>query len=756
MEHDGDKVNQRQDEKYCSFVHRNESECLKLGMIVYSENEAYELYNRYALEKGFSIRKHQKRYVHGTNQLRERSFVCSKQGFRYDYRELEIIKREQLDTRTGCMACISFKIDKGVWEIVRFNDDHNHDLALPEHRHLLRSGRSIPTATKGVIDSFVNAGIGPTKARSYIAKEMGGVTNITFTSRDCHNYVQSRRLNLIEPTDAQMLINHFKLKQTQDPMFFYTMQLDNENRLTNFFWRDGISKLDGDCFGDVVIFDTTFRTNKYNMVCAPFVGINHHWQNVLLGCAFLLDETTSSFTWVFEAFLEAMGKAPETIFTDQDQAMANAIQKVFPNTCHRLCDWHIFKNAALKIPHLYGKSDFQKKFSKCFYGCDTEEEFELTWKEMIEKWNASENKWLKTLYSLKKKWCPAFSHDFFSANVKSTQRSESMNNVFHRVSRKTLTLTEFVDHYEETTEKQREAETNEDFRSNQGKPHLRVPVGILNHAASLYTCKIFGMFNKEFESAAAENIVEHFSDVTTHFYTLQKEGYRRKHIVQFKPFDFTITCSCKKFEAMGLWCCHIMRILNVNTNTTRIPQQYIVRRWTKRAKEGMTIDRYNEPIQTKAKESKTTRLNKLMRKAFYAMNLAAFDEKTVQMSEESMEHLIQKITDYKRSLDVSDTTNSDSVVQPNDTLSDKITVLNPPSLRPKGETNARIKSRNEKRKRKTTNVAISHKLQSNEIIEGNLNCIHIFTFFLCFYYNLLIILPTMNRTNWAINWHGVL
>lgn len=88
------------------------------------------------------------------------------------------------------------------------------------------------------------------------------------------------------------------------------------NQATNFFWRDGRSKLDYDCFGDVVSFDTTFRLNKYNLICAPFVGVNHHWKNMLFGCAFLLDESTHSYVWLFESFLESMGNTqPKTIFT---------------------------------------------------------------------------------------------------------------------------------------------------------------------------------------------------------------------------------------------------------------------------------------------------------------------------------------------------------------------------------------------------------------------------------------------------------
>ena len=59
-------------------------------------------------------------------------------------------------------------------------------------------------------------------------------------------------------------------------MFFYAIQVDQENRIINFFWRDGRSKINYNSFRDVLCFDTTYRTNKYNMICVPFVGVNHH------------------------------------------------------------------------------------------------------------------------------------------------------------------------------------------------------------------------------------------------------------------------------------------------------------------------------------------------------------------------------------------------------------------------------------------------------------------------------------------------
>ena len=89
--------------------------------------------------------------------------------------------------------------------------------------------------------------------------------------------------------------------------------------MTDFFWRDGRLRVDYDCFRDVMVFDTTYHTNKYNLICAPFVGVNHYWQNVMFGCAILLDETIDSFKCLLSNSWTQWGnRLPITIFIDQD------------------------------------------------------------------------------------------------------------------------------------------------------------------------------------------------------------------------------------------------------------------------------------------------------------------------------------------------------------------------------------------------------------------------------------------------------
>jgi len=102
-------------------------------------------------------------------------------------------------------------------------------------------------------------------------------------------------------------------------------------------------------FGDVISFDTTYLTNKYDMPFAPFVGVNHHGHSILLGCGLLSVEDASTFTCLFQCWLRCMGnKAPDGIITDQCKAMKNAIVVVFPNTKHCWCLWHIMKKVPKK------------------------------------------------------------------------------------------------------------------------------------------------------------------------------------------------------------------------------------------------------------------------------------------------------------------------------------------------------------------------------------------------------------------------
>ncbi|KAK3229820.1 hypothetical protein Dsin_001701 [Dipteronia sinensis] len=119
------------------------------------------------------------------------------------------------------------------------------------------------------------------------------------------------------------------------------MRRREENIITHCFWADATLGRSNKYFGDVVVFDTTYNTNRYGMIFAPLVGVNNYGQSTLFGCSFLSNETTDSFIWLFEQFKRAMpGAPPKMIITNQDPAMAKAIAQTLQGNTIML-----FKNA---------------------------------------------------------------------------------------------------------------------------------------------------------------------------------------------------------------------------------------------------------------------------------------------------------------------------------------------------------------------------------------------------------------------------
>ncbi|XP_062101558.1 protein FAR-RED IMPAIRED RESPONSE 1-like isoform X1 [Humulus lupulus] len=346
-------------------------------------------------------------------------------------------------------------------------------------------------------------------------------------------------------------------------------------------------------FGDVVCFDTTYRKNHDCRPFAMFVGVNHHKQTTLFGAALLYDETCETFIWLFDTFSEAMlGKKPKTILTDQNTAMANALESQWPETYHRLCIWHIYQNAAKHLSSVFQKfRQFATDFGDCIYEFEEEDEFIEVWKKMLERYNLKDNDWLERMFKLKEKWALVYGRDSFCANMTTTQRSESMNNVLKHYVSYQHSMLRFFQHFERLVDDRRYEESKADFKTTQRKLPPSLPIDILNHAATVYTPSILKMFEFEF-SKAYNCVMEICCELgMKKIYKLTPNGKRFHHTVNHDSSNDTVTCSCKKFEFAGILCSHILKVFS-SRNIGKIPSQYILKRWTKYAKTGTITFRY--------------------------------------------------------------------------------------------------------------------------------------------------------------------
>jgi len=138
------------------------------------------------------------------------------------------------------------------------------------------------------------------KSYRSLVTSVRGYDNMKFTERDVRNCIGHQRRALCKHGDAKALLTYFSRMSQLNKDFYFEIDFDEDSRIRNVFWANARTRAACKYFGDVISFETTYLTNKYDMPFAPFVGVNHHRHSILLGCGLLSSEDTSSFIWLFE------------------------------------------------------------------------------------------------------------------------------------------------------------------------------------------------------------------------------------------------------------------------------------------------------------------------------------------------------------------------------------------------------------------------------------------------------------------------
>ncbi|KAL0436342.1 UNVERIFIED_CONTAM: protein FAR1-RELATED SEQUENCE 5 [Sesamum radiatum] len=514
------------------------------GMEFESEEAAKAFYNSYARRVGFSTRVSSSRRSRKDGAIIQRSFVCAKEGFR-NLNEKRTkdreIKRPRTVTRVGCKASLSVKIqDSGKWVVSGFVKEHNHELVPPDQVHCLRSHRQISGPAKTLIDTLQAAGMGPRRIMSVLIKEYGGISKVGFTEVDCRNYMRNNRQRSMEG-DIQLLLDYLKQKQAENPSFFYAVQ--------------------GTRISTRVMFSGLIPRPELITVILE----------ILLHSTPLTGQTAMS------------GRSPVSITTEHDTVIRSAIMQVFPNTRHRFCKWHIFKQCQEKLSHVLLKHPhFEAAFHKCVNLSESTEEFESCWHSLAEKYDLRDHKWLQAIYADRRQWVPVYLHDTFFAEMSITQRSDSMNSYFDGYVNASTNLNQFFKLYEKALESRHEKEVKADFDTMNTSAVLKTPSPMEKQASDFYTRKIFIRFQEELVSTLTfmASKVEDDGEVTTYRVAKFGEDHKAYH-VRFNVLEMRATCSCQMFEFSGLLCRHVLAVFRV-TNVLTLPSHYILKRWTRK------------------------------------------------------------------------------------------------------------------------------------------------------------------------------
>ncbi|GJU39459.1 FAR1-related sequence 5-like protein [Tanacetum coccineum] len=462
------------------------------------------------------------------------------------------------------------------YTLTTFDVEHNHELDRVEYKHLSKAERKLTYNEQLFIIKAANANIGAVRAHNLYTGLKGSSSLVHGTQTEFKNF--TRGVNcFIGDSDAQMLITRMEQRQefTKDFSFDYFVE---DAELCGLFWADEVAKCNYKEFGDIVSFDATYKTNKYKMVFVPFTAIDNHRRSVTVGSGLLKKETAEAYGWLLRAFKKAFVRPPNIVVTDQDGAMRLAVAAEFPESKHRLCMWHIMQKIPAKIvSRIYDDTDFKDKFelsSHRSYGSP-----------------------LSLLISP------------ISGLMRTTSRSESENSFFSYFTSSGSTLVKFMLCYESAMERQRYTQEKLDHQSFDSFPALLTPLPIEVHAANVYTrslfirvqkeivagswlCSITGMsldegctvciideekikpvglpevIDKESTSENVEEEINLHQKFTAHYKVLYNKG------------DGSVSCCCQLFVRSGILCRHIFCVFK-NFKVSCIPDQYILRRWTK-------------------------------------------------------------------------------------------------------------------------------------------------------------------------------
>ncbi|XP_074560767.1 protein FAR1-RELATED SEQUENCE 5-like [Curcuma longa] len=665
-----------------------------------SLEEAFAFYNQYAREAGFSARINNSKRDRVTNEVIWKTFVCFKQGLTDDQRNKQTKgegvqqrkERQRGEVRTGCKSMISLvKNQTGSnWKVATFVESHNHPLSTPSKVHLLRSHRNVSAAKKKLTQQFSEANVPTCQQMRILEIEYGGPELVGCTERDIRNYEQELR-EKEKGIDAETLIELFACEKEKNCGFFYEYETDSDKRFNRCFWADHVSRRAYSVFGDVVVFDTTYNTNKYGLIFAPFVGVNHHHQTIIFGCGFLSDEKADSFVWLLKTFIEAMPNgAPKVIITDQDPAMTKAIAQVFPQTIHRYCLWHILNKFSEKLGAVIFHDNYQS-IKNAIKNSTTPDEFENSWKEVLKVGNLEKNEWLSLMYELRHKWVPAYFKHVFCAGMSSSQRSESSHSFFKTYISNKNSLMDFITRFNRALRHQRHNELIADHVDINEHPRTKTPFPMETQMARVYTKNKWMEFQSEMSESHCYYVQPISIGVDLSVYNVMKfqsSSSSKPRLLTHDIQEDYISCSCKKFEFDGIPCRHMLAFFRIN-QVFHLPEKYILKRWTKDAKVGVIFPVGEQNISDDPERNLISRHSQLSYKASVVIDDASLTEEGTNILKEQLEYVHNIIQD----LNISKKCNN--VSQRKTSTDGTRDIIDPSSVRTKG-CGKRLKSSKEK------------------------------------------------------------
>ncbi|KAK8575502.1 hypothetical protein V6N13_033259 [Hibiscus sabdariffa] len=566
-----------------------------VGMVFKTDDDAFEYYANFARKSGFSIRKERSRLSPQLG-IYKRDFVCYRSGFAPARKKLSgEHHRDRKSVRCGCDAkmYLSKEVIDGVsqWFVVQFSNVHNHELLEDDQVRLLPAYRKIHETDQERILLLSKAGFPIHHIVKVLELEKGiQGRQLPFLERDVRNFVQNRKkvvqendalLNEKRENDTMELLEACKATKEADQDFVYDFTVDQNDKVENIAWSYGVAVNSYALFGDVIYFDTTYRSITYDMLFGAWFGINNNGQPVFFGCVLLQDETLRSFAWALQTLVHFMkGRCPQTILSDLDPRLRDAIRSELPSTKHVTSIWNILSKISswfsLQLGSQY--AEFKAEFD-ALYRLESTENFELRWNQIVTIFGLGSDKHITLLYNLRASWALSYVRVYFLARMATMAYSKSVDFFLKGIFSAQSCLRGFFEQVGVAANLQNQPRQELQYM------HTKTCLPIEEQSRQILTPFAFNALQHELivsmQYAASE--MSNGSYLVRHFRKIDGEC-----LVIWILEDEQIHCSCKEFESSGILCRHSLRVL-IDKNYFQLPDKYFLSRW-RRGSSSMSYD----------------------------------------------------------------------------------------------------------------------------------------------------------------------
>ncbi|KAH0851877.1 hypothetical protein HID58_007472 [Brassica napus] len=535
-----------------------------VGQIFRTDEEAFEHYTTFARKTGFSIRKARSTESHNLGVYR-RDFVCYRSGFNQPRKKPNVQHpRERKSLRCGCdaklyltkqvLAIEGTTTTKTQWYVSQFSNVHNHELLEDEQVRLLPAYRKIQQTDQERILLLSKAGFPVNRIVKLLELERG--VQLPFIEKDVRNFVRACKrsvqesdalLNEKRESDLMELLESCKGFAERDMGFVYEFTSDESGKVESLAWAYGECVQGYSMFGDVVVFDTSYRSITYGLLLGVFFGMDNGGNAILLG-----------------------GGHPQTIVTDIDTGLKDAIERELPNTNHVvfMCD------VASKLASWFSQDlgshydEFRAGFEMlCRAG--SIDEFEQQWDLLVTRFGLVPDRHAALLYSCRATWSPCCVRQHFLAQTMTPEFSLSIDSFLKRIVAEPTCMQALLEEVSVAASLAKQIPQRVPY------PTMKTCMPMEDHARAVLTPYAFSVLQNEMVLSLQYAVAEMANGpyILHHFKKMEGEC-----CVFWNPENEEIHCSCKEFEHSGILCRHSLRVLAVK-NCFHIPEQYFLVRW---------------------------------------------------------------------------------------------------------------------------------------------------------------------------------